>query len=309
MPTILNQVDIPTLPHLYHTKRISVNEKTLATPSATLNAKIGLIRTDITKLHLPNGAIVNAANESLAPGGGVCGAIHYAAGPELAEECRRLDGCKTGYAKVTRAYRLPCRKIIHAVGPIYRLTKETNEHETKLASCYSETLKLAVGNGLTAVAFCALSTGIYGYPSYEAAGTAISAVRRFLESEDGHKLELVIFCNFEKKDEDAYSELISVYFPPVGPEKEIERKEAINIAEHSGIKPIESINSILPGSMEAKPTEAPFLEGTPKEVAAPHTVERCLKQSTSVPVNFMESDGPGDFVLIDKDEYKTQDEV
>jgi O-acetyl-ADP-ribose deacetylase (regulator of RNase III) len=209
MPPVLNQVDIPTLPLLYHIKRISVNEKPLATPSATLNAKIGLIRTDITKLHLPNGAIVNAANENLIPGGGVCGAIHSAAGPELIEECHRLNGCKTGYAKVTRAYRLPCKKIIHAVGPIYRLAKEMNEHETKLSSCYTETLKLAVGNGLTAVAFCALSTGIYGYPSYEAAGTAISAVRSFLESEDGQKLELVIFCNFEKKDEDAYSELIS----------------------------------------------------------------------------------------------------
>ncbi|KAH8155334.1 uncharacterized protein LAJ45_00344 [Morchella importuna] len=242
MPPVLNQVDIPTLPLLYRIKRISVNEKALAAPSATLNAKIGLIRTDITKLHLPNGAIVNAANENLTPGGGVCGAIHSAAGPELAEECRRLNGCKTGYAKATRAYRLPCKKIIHAVGPIYWLAKEMNEHETKLSSCYTETLKLAVGNGLTAVAFCALSTGIYGYPSYEAAGTAISAVRSFLESEDGQKLELVIFCNFEKKDEDAYSELISIYFPPAGPEKkgEVEKTGTVGVTKDSEAKLIET---------------------------------------------------------------------
>ncbi|KAI5839314.1 hypothetical protein DFP73DRAFT_562267 [Morchella snyderi] len=307
MPPVLNQVDIPTLPLLYHIKRISVNEKPLATPSATLNAKIGLIRTDITKLHLPNGAIVNAANENLTPGGGVCGAIHSAAGPELTEECRRLNGCKTGYAKVTRAYRLPCRKLIHAVGPIYRLAKEINEHETNLSSCYTETLKLAIGNGLTAVAFCALSTGIYGYPSYEAAGTAISTVRSFLESEEGQKLELVIFCNFEKKDEDAYSELISIYFPPAGPETNIEKTGTVDVTKHCEAKLIESIGNPLPGPLETRPTGIPSSKEDPKEAVSPSTVENSLKQSTSVPVNLTEGDGPGDFILIDKDEYKTGD--
>lgn len=209
MPPVINQSEILTLPILYYTNRIPINTKPSIAPSSTINAKIGLIRTDITTLHLPNGAIVNAANERLSAGGGVCGAIHRAAGRELGDECQKLGRCETGYAKITRAYRLPCKKVIHAVGPIYWQAKETNEQATQLASCYTETLKLAVEHGLNAVAFSALSTGIYGYPSYEAAETALAAVRKFLETEQGKKLDLVVFCNFEKKDEVAYTDLIS----------------------------------------------------------------------------------------------------
>lgn len=119
------------------------------------------------------------------------------------------QGCETGRAKMTRAYKLLCKCVIHAVGPIYWLTKPLNTHAVLLESCYTEVLKLCVDSGLTSVAFCALSTGIYGYPSYEAAESALKAVRRFLETENGKKIEFVIFCNFEKKDEDAYHDLIS----------------------------------------------------------------------------------------------------
>lgn len=205
----LNESDIPTVPLLYQTNKLTPSPKPLFAPDAAINAKIGLIRADITKIHLPNGAIVNAANEALSPGGGVCGAIHSAAGYDLADECKMHRGCETGNAKITRAYELLCKRIIHAVGPIYWLTKPSNSHARLLESCYSEVLKLCVTNGLTSVAFCALSTGIYGYPSYEAAESALKAVRTFLETDKGKKMEFVIFCNFEKKDQDAYLDLIS----------------------------------------------------------------------------------------------------
>lgn len=196
-------------------------------PSQSLNDRIGLIRGDITKLEVD--AIVNAANRSLLGGGGVDGAIHNAAGPLLLEECSTLDGCDTGSAKITGAYELPCQKVIHAVGPVYSY-RYPEESEQDLASCYTTStwkrhtsftflfqisatnpthytgLQLAVDNDCKSIAFSALSTGIYGYPSQEAAPVAIKAVKEFLEGEDGDKLEKVIFCTFVQKDVDAYSD-------------------------------------------------------------------------------------------------------
>jgi O-acetyl-ADP-ribose deacetylase (regulator of RNase III) len=208
MPNLVHQSQIPLLPIFYHAKRLVASPRPLSQPSALINSKVGLIRTDITKLVLPNGAIVNAANNGLLNGGGVCGAIHNAAGGELLVECIQLNGCDTGDAKITRAYNLPCKSVIHGVGPIYWQARRTNEHSSLLSSCYTACLKLAVENGLDTIAFPAVSTGIYGYPSYEAAETAISTVRRFLETKAGEKLKLVIFCNFEVKDEVAYLELL-----------------------------------------------------------------------------------------------------
>ena len=149
-------------------------------------------------------AIVNAANNSLLGGGGVDGAIHRAAGPELLDECRTLDGCDTGSAKITDAYELPCKKVIHAVGPVYS-SRHKEECEEDLAGCYTTSLRLAVANSCKSIAFSALSTGIYGYPSNSAAPVAIKAVKDFLESEDGDKLEKVVFTTFVQKDVDAYN--------------------------------------------------------------------------------------------------------
>jgi O-acetyl-ADP-ribose deacetylase (regulator of RNase III) len=196
--------DIPTLTELYQDKTIVPDNDVSSTytPSATLNDKISIIRRDITTLAID--AIVNAANTSLLGGGGVDGAIHRAAGPKLYDECETLDGCETGNAKMTRGYELPSKKVIHAVGPIY--WKEGRSASAKLLSmCYRTSLQLAVDNECRSIAFSALSTGVYGYPSDEAAVVALQTVRQFLD-EDGkaEKLDRVIFCNFLEKDENAY---------------------------------------------------------------------------------------------------------
>lgn len=197
--------EIPTATLLYKLRHITPEEHSSGgsyAPNASFNDKIALIRADITTLGVD--AIVNAANKSLLGGGGVDGAIHRAAGPELLDECETLNGCETGSAKITDGYRLPAKKVIHAVGPIYWATKGQGTHATMLAGCYQKSLELAVENGCKSIAFSALSTGVYGYPSREACQVALKTVREFLEKEEGDKLERIVFCNFMEKDEDAY---------------------------------------------------------------------------------------------------------
>lgn len=199
---------IPTLSLLYKLNRLEPSAANKPGASSTYNDRISLIRTDITKLETD--AIVNAANTSLLGGGGVDGAIHRAAGPELVDECEELDGCDTGDAKITGAYELPCKKVIHAVGPVYYSTKKQGKHTSLLQSCYTKSLDLAVENDCKSIAFSALSTGVYGYPSEEAAETALEAVKGWLDQdkERSEKMDRIVFCSFLEKDEKAYEKFV-----------------------------------------------------------------------------------------------------
>ena len=168
-----------------------------------MDPRLSVIEGDITKLAVD--AIVNAANESLLGGGGVDGAIHRAAGPELLEECRALGGCPTGEARITSAYNLPARYVIHTVGPVWQ--GGAHGEDDLLAACYRNAIGLATQSGSASVAFPAISTGIYRFPPTRAAGIAVRTVSASL---DGQPLpDRVLFCCFDKGTADIYRRLLT----------------------------------------------------------------------------------------------------
>ena len=167
---------------------------------------IKTVKGDITKITDVQ-AIVNAANNSLLGGGGVDGAIHHAAGPELLAECRTLHGCETGEAKITRAYNLPCDYVIHTVGPIWY--GGNNDEDKLLASCYYNSLKLAMENDIRTIAFPSISTGVYHFPVESAAKIAVDTVHSFLQ-ENPDSFDLVEWVLFNDQAASAYETEVSL---------------------------------------------------------------------------------------------------
>ena len=165
---------------------------------------IKAIKGDITKTKDVQ-AIVNAANTSLLGGGGVDGAIHRAAGPKLLEECRTLNGCKTGEAKITKAYNLPCDYVIHTPGPIWR--GGASNEDMLLANCYYNSMKLAIEHNIRTIAFPSISTGVYSFPVDRAAMIAVDTVRRFLE-ENPDKIDLVEWVLFDDRTYEVYDKYV-----------------------------------------------------------------------------------------------------
>lgn len=166
--------------------------------------RIQLLQGDITQLHVD--AIVNAANKSLLGGGGVDGAIHRAAGPKLLEECRKLNGCETGEAKITSGYKLPCRFVIHTVGPVW-YGGQIGEPEL-LADAYRNSLKIAAEKEFSIIAFPNISTGVYHFPKDLAAEIAIRTVKDFLS--ESQFPESVIFCSFDDENYSIYTDILAV---------------------------------------------------------------------------------------------------
>ena len=203
-----------------------------------------IIRQDITKMEVD--AIVNAANSSLLGGGGVDGCIHRAAGPELLKECEKLGGCNTGEAKITKAYKLPCKYVIHAVGPRYKDGK--HDEENLLKSCYSTSLKLAKDNKCETVAFPLISSGIYGYPKAEALKAAIDEISKFLLYNDmtvyivifdknAYKISEKLFADIEEYIDDNYVDEHALLYPEMRrmnkPDDEIEYCASIPMSADS----------------------------------------------------------------------------
>ncbi|KAF9778969.1 A1pp-domain-containing protein, partial [Thelephora terrestris] len=199
---------IRTLQDLYKAGAIRAARSPKYPHKASLLDRVSLWQGDITALEVDS--IVNAANSHL--GGVFNGAIQRAAGWELLEECLTLGGCETGFAKITRGYRLPAKHVIHAVGPIYS-SRNAERKAAELQSCYKTSLEIAVQNELKHIAFPSLSTGIFGYPIDDATHIALDATRVFLDTPDGEKLDRVIFVVWSDRDRDVYRHLIPHYFP------------------------------------------------------------------------------------------------
>ncbi|XP_033616903.1 ADP-ribose glycohydrolase MACROD2 [Fukomys damarensis] len=239
----------------------------------SLSEKVSLYRGDITLLEVD--AIVNAANASLLGGGGVDGCIHRAAGPCLLAECRNLNGCETGHAKITCGYDLPAKHVIHTVGPIAR-GHINGSHKEDLANCYKSSLKLVKENNLRSVAFPCISTGIYGFPNEPAAVIALGTIKEWL-AKNHQEVDRIIFCVFLEVDFKIYKKKMSEFFPmDDNNEEEVKEEEGgeedIDMKEETGTGATQKIQASVKerhghvgGEAETTPHE--LLEATNGDLA------------------------------------------
>ncbi|KAJ9109756.1 hypothetical protein QFC19_001986 [Naganishia cerealis] len=208
--TAISVADIPSWYDYYRTKGIASEEESEYGFDEKLNKRVALIVGDITKLEVD--MIVNAANNSLLGGGGVDGAIHRAAGPDLLKECRTLNGCDTGDVKVTRGYKLPAKQVAHTVGPIYNRNR-AGDCADKLESCYARCMEALKNAGGSSIAFPSISCGVYGYPIEDATEIAVETVRALLEKPEYDNVQNVVFCQFSEGAQKTYEKVMARFFP------------------------------------------------------------------------------------------------
>ncbi|KAM5176488.1 ADP-ribose glycohydrolase MACROD2 isoform 5-T5 [Callospermophilus lateralis] len=258
----------------------------------SLSEKVSLYRGDITLLEID--AIVNAANASLLGGGGVDGCIHRAAGPCLLAECRNLNGCETGHAKITCGYDLPAKYVIHTVGPIAR-GHINGSHKEDLANCYKSSLKLVKENNLRSVAFPCISTGIYGFPNEPAALIALGTIKEWL-TKNHHEVDRIIFCVFLEVDFKIYKKKMSEFFPvdDTNEEEDVDMKED---SDENGPEEKQSVEE-----MEGQSQEADGVSNTTvPSPASEETVEVCKDEDSSKDDNIIKDNEVTDHSVCDQD--------
>ncbi|KAM4831391.1 ADP-ribose glycohydrolase MACROD2 isoform 8-T8 [Urocitellus parryii] len=258
----------------------------------SLSEKVSLYRGDITLLEID--AIVNAANASLLGGGGVDGCIHRAAGPCLLAECRNLNGCETGHAKITCGYDLPAKYVIHTVGPIAR-GHINGSHKEDLANCYKSSLKLVKENNLRSVAFPCISTGIYGFPNEPAALIALGTIKEWL-TKNHHEVDRIIICVFLEVDFKIYKKKMSEFFPvdDTNEEEDVDMKED---SDENGPEEKQSVEE-----MEGQSQEADGVSNTTvPSPSSEETVEVCKDEDSSKDDNIIKDNEVTDHSVCDQD--------
>ncbi|XP_007958736.1 ADP-ribose glycohydrolase MACROD2 isoform X3 [Chlorocebus sabaeus] len=259
----------------------------------SLTEKVSLYRGDITLLEVD--AIVNAANASLLGGGGVDGCIHRAAGPCLLAECRNLNGCDTGHAKITCGYDLPAKYVIHTVGPIAR-GHINGSHKEDLANCYKSSLKLVKENNIRSVAFPCISTGIYGFPNEPAAVIALSTIKEWL-AKNHHEVDRIIFCVFLEVDFKIYKKKMSEFFSVDDNNDEEEDVEMKEDSDENGPEEKQSVEEMEGQSQDADGVNTVTVPGPASEEA----VEDCKDEDSAKDDNITKGDDVTDHSVCDQD--------
>ncbi|XP_069862821.1 ADP-ribose glycohydrolase MACROD2 isoform X3 [Dipodomys merriami] len=271
----------------------------------SLSEKVSLYRGDITLLEID--AIVNAANASLLGGGGVDGCIHRAAGPCLLAECRTLNGCDTGHAKITCGYDLPAKYVIHTVGPIAR-GHINGSHKEDLANCYKSSLKLVKENNIRSVAFPCISTGIYGFPNEPAAVIALGTIKEWL-AKNHQEVDRIIFCVFLEVDFKIYKKKMNEFFPidDNDGEEDVDMKEDSEELEHKGLSPpLKKSKAKKPECSKDSSEDGVSTPPVPSP-ASEDAVEDCKDEDSAKDDNIIKDDEVADHSECDQDHPNGQE--